>query len=1001
MEPLLQEFRPLAGWSRYDRWIEAIADVVFDPATQSGRPVYLDLEPEVIEALGERLSLAAADVVSALASDVRAVSNMDSNKAFEALLRRYLRWRRGDLRSVPPTLPLLAVFSLAAEQMGETDGINPNNYYARLVHLLDGETHSVAASYRDVAERLWGGLNLWLERNDGDRGLPTAFALGHRHVGLAVSQALVREADRQRLPSFFVQFDLPPRSVVPPAELEVMLDAWINSLHSGAGAALTRLWRVPTNRSVLCEIAATELAEWTGAINETVPGRKIEQRARLVLMNAPGLRPKIHLSVAVPDRGLQAFAELTSSTEQQTVDVPLDSFREGLSLLGESDSFSHSDLLEGLLTLTVAGVGDVRRIPRRVVVLKHDDLTGVWIESVRVLLGDALRLLVHKDRLDDVRRALGEMARPNWIERDELAGLPDEWVEFSDVEIFGRPTTPIYSSSDLFALLPATSRQLQLAGGIKVPGRVRNRWHVRRAPELRAVSDAAVGFTIRLLDLGATADESADEFELESWSSDDSNVVVVDLGELDLAVGDYALVMQEEGSKDANQRLTFSLRSSAMPDLVSQQSAVSFQHDWSAPLAVAGADGGPVEDAHAVDYRLEPLDERPWWRFRLRDERAATIGLSRPPQNSCFYTGKHIERIERVQMDAKNRPLTSTTVGRCTQCGAERVYQNDYWKLQRAKARADEAAAVVVRPRGGVRPPVHVKDQSASWETALDLLVYFGGGDYALLQRIAAEVSDGTTFSLQFVRALEGLGHISVQRSPATMSPTIWHVDPRSRVEHGRRVSLLGSWSEVEIDLVRRAGSTTGTDDDVEREVPPIRQFDGGVASQLGAGPEWDAPVLEQPSRSMLERAASLSRLVPELHRVPALSTLNLERFDPLSASWLPTIDSSSVGAYRTVGRARSYYVRTHDDVRDGTAAVIDPYTAKHIAAVALSGKALAAYDPRSRELITPVGADLPVLYDRAVVIETQRPPFVRRGYLIYADVAPEVAARIGYLLTH
>jgi hypothetical protein len=80
---------------------------------------------------------------------------------------------------------------------------------------------------------------------------------------------------------------------------------------------------------------------------------------------------------------------------------------------------------------------------------------------------------------------------------------------------------------------------------------------------------------------------------------------------------------------------------------------------------------------------------------------------------------------------------------------------------------------------------------------------------------------------------------------------------------------------------------------------------------------------------------------------------------------------------------------------------VVDPYTAKHIAAVLLSGKSLAAYHAPTRELICPVGADLPVLYDRAVVMQTQRPPFVRRGYLIYSDVEPEVAARIGYLLTH
>jgi len=49
---------------------------------------------------------------------------------------------------------------------------------------------------------LLGSLNSWLDSMGGSRGLPTAEAIGHRYVGIALSQALIRDADRQLLPQF-------------------------------------------------------------------------------------------------------------------------------------------------------------------------------------------------------------------------------------------------------------------------------------------------------------------------------------------------------------------------------------------------------------------------------------------------------------------------------------------------------------------------------------------------------------------------------------------------------------------------------------------------------------------------------------------------------------------------------------------------------------------------------------------------------------------------------
>ena len=100
----------------------------------------------------------------------------------------------------PPVLALLAVLTLA-EEMGHDADFAPNAYYPRLFRLLmikdTGQQRRLRTSYMREAETLWRGLNDWLAAADGQFGLPSAYALSHRYIGLPMSQALVRAADRQ------------------------------------------------------------------------------------------------------------------------------------------------------------------------------------------------------------------------------------------------------------------------------------------------------------------------------------------------------------------------------------------------------------------------------------------------------------------------------------------------------------------------------------------------------------------------------------------------------------------------------------------------------------------------------------------------------------------------------------------------------------------------------------------------------------------------------------
>lgn len=191
---------------------EALAEEMFS-TDQAGRPVYVVPEDDVLQRVTRAIGLERVGSLDYLRDVTRATIYIDE------LGTSPFRWHtsrlaaRGDPLETPPTIGLLALLSIAADQMSEGDGMASHNYYGRLMNLLrvpDDQSVRVQASYQSVAEDLWGSLHDWLIAWEGERGVPTAFAVGQRYVGLPMSQALVREHDREQLTKVFRAEGLAP-----------------------------------------------------------------------------------------------------------------------------------------------------------------------------------------------------------------------------------------------------------------------------------------------------------------------------------------------------------------------------------------------------------------------------------------------------------------------------------------------------------------------------------------------------------------------------------------------------------------------------------------------------------------------------------------------------------------------------------------------------------------------------------------------------------------------
>lgn len=1014
----------MGAWAEYERWNEAVLEVMF-PALDVPEPVYLDFEAEQAERLATLVGAEADDVEDALAAAVAAtLASGGPSQVFARHMHRTRVWIGSGRHGDPPFVALLATFCVAAERMQAGDGMAASNYFGRLRALLGwpDDDHRLDHAYRRVAERLWGELNRWLLDLNGQRGLPTAFSLTHRYVGLTVSQALVRSGDREHLRDFFRQHGFAPGAEVAPSELEPLLDGWIAQRPSPVSASLARLWKSSSARPRIAQAAAVALAGWDGQVRERA-GRDHTGGARghLVLTLEVGTFPRRRLAVQVlaylPEpRQAREATVLTASPEvavELVPDVP------GALGLGRGTALDSSDVLEGFLRLRDSLTGSVlEHRPRRLVLFREDELSRKWIESPQVMLGEDARLLVHHAICGRVEAVLGVVARPGWERAEPYPGQPEDWVLYERVAVFNNPGPLVDSRGidDLAPLVPLTSSQLKVAGGFSLPGSVRGKWHSWAPPEIRAVSDAPQGFVVRLVDLnrydepGEVAD-TPDETLLEEWHDGGTGVVVRTMSDLELADGDYRVELVSVGETTPLTTTTVLLRSADTPDR--RQWALLDGSGYSPGLGVLGVpgDASPRVAGHVVDpLPGEPrapqveVPDRPGWsaepsRAVARDR---VVRLTRPDPSSCIYTGRHVEHVETVPTDSRGKPLVAWVAGRCKGCGLERRYPT---RLRRSSFDGPQKNDVPAPAHHELADVAPLGRGGKDWTTSFDALLHTGGGTWSQLERIAFQLEPSALFLDDFARTLEVLGHIDVRRDPATLEPVGWEVTPTALAGGEDGFLFSGYWpaglySKVGA-RIEESGSSLSVHEPVEGPASYFADCPREDLRRIVAESGVDVALVDVAWRDLVGVLPTLGELVALLPRQSESLVGEVTWYQPRDNAWVRAGDLAAPGAYRVRRFSTVDVVRTPEDVHHGTVARSTVQLSKHVAAL-LCSTVLMAYDRPARQLFVPLGADLPGLYGRAAVAASGSPPIAipERRALRYDDVPVELAHHLYHLLS-
>ena len=212
---------------------DVINSVFFDGRFQ-GASVYLDMEGEIADEIAKKLNCKSAKLDLIIGHTVANSLSWEDNNIYYYHRQNEKRWRtdKNKFTSPPPFTALLLALSIAAERMRKDEHYTANNYYERLCEIFgitDSQLHRKLSQNGKHTKIFWLSLNQWLLQNNYNYGIPTATSThrGWTYVSYALSQSLIRDADRQKFHDLFLKYNLSPYDSLGESEMKSHLHEWM------------------------------------------------------------------------------------------------------------------------------------------------------------------------------------------------------------------------------------------------------------------------------------------------------------------------------------------------------------------------------------------------------------------------------------------------------------------------------------------------------------------------------------------------------------------------------------------------------------------------------------------------------------------------------------------------------------------------------------------------------------------------------------------------------
>lgn len=998
----------------YEDWNAALADAFF-VEERAGELVYLDKDDPAFDAACAAVGVTPEDADESLADAVRAnlcwkESGRTTFAYFDLMTKSWVAKRRKAFREStqvppPPHVALLTLFSLAAERIGEANAVTgaaESGYYSSLEEMLGisrSESPRMRSSFMKSSEAYWESLSLWLEDQNGQRGLPSAYALMHRYVGLPISQALVRARERRNLKRMFEEQGFVPGMSVAHTDMYGAIDVWLSSSRTSANPALVKMWASSEIRNRIVEIALAEFVIWEGGSGkgqERSHSGQRSQRCLLTLRDHRGmLRSEMRFGLMVGTNGFPGDTCRIASVEAAARSFPLEQI--GAASAGfdfRAVGLDVASAVAGDLRVVVNETHEMRRFPKNVVILTQDAFSAGYVESDRINAAVMSRILVRNEPqiIAAVESVLTDAAQPGYTRHpEETSGVPRGWTVFSDVMLLRAPSPALVTAPDLSAFQPRLSTQMTITGGLKLPG------HMQRWSALAPIRVIIASETDEPVDLVAlTRNPETLQAEERILGRGLAVPSVVDLASLPLEVHDFTLALRR--GKTTLQTLAVKLRSSQEPSPDISSRFKELTHDLGSPLwpiqavpsdeAVApGVDGISVS-APIIEHEVSTIASRPDWNHRGRmSPQAGLLVVKGPPADSCIVTGRH--RFDFPTFDGK-RPKSKWMYGVCIQCGMS--------KRQPTWAPKNKAIMPPNTDRSRSALPTLISEHP-NWEALIDSLFFLGAGSRREFSVLARQLEDTALFESKLLLDLEALGVIELERN-AELEVVRWEAAATCAGELADGTWLLtGYWDKQMTSEVLAAFENVGATISVIAPAYQAMHVIGDISAldMADIAEKFEFVSVPQAGVALAKVLPPLSTIAAALDRRNMPFADSFEYFDTASATWMVVETAVLPGLYRVSQSFSSrYYYRDSLDIAENRAALVTVELGKHLAALVMK-RPLIAYDANDKTLSVPVGAELPGIYARAALMGDGDLPQIRKAdrSVNYFNVPADAAAAL------
>lgn len=995
---------------------DVINSIFFDGRFQ-GVPVYLDMEGEIADEIAKKLKCKSSELDLIIGHTVADSLFWQDNNIYHYHRENEKQWRtdKNKYTSPPPFTALLLALSIAAERMRKDEEYSANNYYYRLCEVFnvaEPQLHGKLSQNGKHTEIFWLSLNQWLLQNNYNYGLPTAVSThkGWAYVSYALSQSLIRDADRQKFHDLFLKYNLSPYESLSESEMNLYLHEWMAG--PGPSPWLKKIWGRTDLRERVILSAAHELESWENSIDTKVNPASRRLFWTVSVQIFPKKQIDLFLSASGP-RDSQSSVLKLNKDAQYAAREAFDSCNNiWLTQLTGSEFECIEPIAKLKLDLMLISSFELiaentgqsyRHEPRPIMPFIKLETSRYFKQVENLSLYFDHAILCHLSWKDNVIEYLDSYARPGFTVIDSTLanGLPKDWVLINSVQLIKSPQKEI--QDNLQCLVPFDAGALiRINGGLKLSPQI---WHTKLPPEVFASDDDG------MLGLELQSTEISSKQKI-LFKQDSSNLNPDFLITLDAQLDVQNFTLSAIKSNKSVAYKTISFRSASTPrklipnkdKVISYSLGTACKHTLNFKTFTTTEEQsdsailqGMILNGDLAVFKEPDMDKITSFPLDLHyiEEEAsrgyASTDLDTLPK-SCVVRGYHYWICEPYDGPGHTK---NTRKMECRDCGLKAIAKKP---KKRRKTKSNRSKADKAHTSINIPP---VSEHKISAEIFYDAVCYLGAGAWSKLEALSGSLEGPPWHIVELTRNLFDLGHIDILFNDNN-KPAYWSCNPPALVITENNNAFLSGFinDEMKENLEKYLTNHSVILHSKSQELAPsaiifnINEVNPEDLRDLLSHPQGTAlSIVRSPAKAIISALPSIKSIKNSLPDIHIEDRDDIEKFDPRTGRWRKS-SLVGAGAYRTLFAGRRYFY--HD--KQSYSYESDYETVKILAAKDL-GLRLHGYNKNYSSFECVIGCEPPGICRRALVSCSGMLPERKDGKIYYRDVPEDIAKILLYKL--